>query len=62
MITKECGVRSIEPGETFEFTTELGKLFDLSKPDRYEVDLQKHDPTSHSTVQSNTSTFDNVSK
>lgn len=62
MITENFGVRSIEPGETVKFTADLNRLFDLTKPDRYEVTLEKPDPVTHSPVRSNSTVLDIISK
>ena len=44
---------SIEPGETIKFFSDLPKLFDLSGPNRYEIQVDKLDSYTNRTVQSN---------
>jgi hypothetical protein len=49
------GPRSIEPNETLRFVSDLPKLFDVSRPDRYEIQVEREDIYTHKTVQSNIS-------
>jgi hypothetical protein len=41
VVFPSLGPRSIEPGETLKFVTDLPKLFDISRPDRYEIQVEK---------------------
>jgi|APFre7841882630_1041343.scaffolds.fasta_scaffold170242_1 hypothetical protein len=46
---------SIEPGKTIKFFSELPTLFDLSHPDRYEIQVERWDSHTNKSVQSNVS-------
>ncbi len=44
---------SVEPGQTIKFFSDLSKLFDLSRPDRYEIQVERGDAQSKRTALSN---------
>jgi hypothetical protein len=46
---------SIEPGEAIKFVSNLPELFELSHPDRYEIQVETVDPYTRKVVQSNVS-------
>jgi hypothetical protein len=43
----------LEPGETYEETTIVGKLYDLSRPGKYEFQVALYDPKTNRVVRSN---------
>jgi hypothetical protein len=55
VILNSFGPKSIEPGETVKFVSNLPKLFDLSRPDLYEIQVERGDLDKKMTVKSNIS-------
>lgn len=44
---------SVAPGEAIKFVSNLPELYDLSRADRYEIQVETLDPYTHKTVRSN---------
>jgi hypothetical protein len=51
----ETALLGIAPGETRKFSSDLSHLFDLSRPDRYEIQVERLDPYTKKSVRSNVS-------
>jgi hypothetical protein len=43
----------VKPGETTSFSSDLSKLFDLSRPDLYEIQVERWDPLTRKAIRSN---------
>jgi len=53
--TLESAVLGIMPGETKKFYSDLSNLFDLNRPDRYEIQVEWLDADTKQTLRSNVS-------
>jgi hypothetical protein len=51
----ETAYVGISRGETMKFQGDLSRMFDLSRPDRYEIQVERLDPQTNTTVRSNVS-------
>jgi hypothetical protein len=49
----ETATVGILPGETMKFQGELSRMFDLTRPDRYEIQVEGWDPYTKKSVRSN---------